>query len=110
MNEQDLFTEFEFIYSHHICDYIDPPSLNLLPTKFCSNCLVVYTKCWRRSNNGSRLCNACGLYEQSKGIARPFLLFNNYQQKQKRKRNKKKSVVHEVVLVHPEYKIIQVVE
>ncbi|OMJ15007.1 GATA type zinc finger protein asd-4 [Smittium culicis] len=38
-----------------------------LDPKMCTNCDTTYTPLWRRHNNGSRLCNACGLYLRNYG-------------------------------------------
>lgn len=37
----------------------------------CSNCATTRTPLWRRSPNGSTICNACGLYSKVRNIPRP---------------------------------------
>lgn len=36
-----------------------------------SNCGTDRTPLWRRSANGTTICNACGLYEKARNVARP---------------------------------------
>lgn len=36
-----------------------------------SNCRTTQTPLWRRSPNGSTICNACGLYQKARNISRP---------------------------------------
>ena len=36
-----------------------------------SNCRTTKTPLWRRSPNGSTICNACGLYQKARNISRP---------------------------------------
>lgn len=36
-----------------------------------SNCRTTQTPLWRRSPNGSTICNACGLYLKARNISRP---------------------------------------
>lgn len=40
-------------------------------TFLCSNCGTTQTPLWRRSPNGSTICNACGLYHKARNISRP---------------------------------------
>lgn len=40
--------------------------------KFCFNCLTTETPLWRRSEKGSNMCNACGLYYRNHGQHRPL--------------------------------------
>ena len=37
----------------------------------CTNCQTMTTSLWRRDNNGSPVCNACGLYFKMHGHQRP---------------------------------------
>ncbi|KAI1815152.1 hypothetical protein GGS20DRAFT_576332 [Poronia punctata] len=37
----------------------------------CSNCGTTRTPLWRRSPQGSTICNACGLYLKARNLARP---------------------------------------
>lgn len=37
----------------------------------CSNCGTTRTPLWRRSANGSTICNACGLYQKARNASRP---------------------------------------
>ncbi|KAG8788143.1 putative electron transfer flavoprotein subunit [Serendipita sp. 397] len=37
----------------------------------CANCGTEKTPLWRRSGDGSTICNACGLYEKNRRTARP---------------------------------------
>ncbi|KAL9124743.1 MAG: hypothetical protein Q9217_005962 [Psora testacea] len=37
----------------------------------CSNCGTHHTPLWRRSPNGSTICNACGLYLKARNTSRP---------------------------------------
>ncbi|KAJ2895129.1 putative siderophore regulation gata factor [Zalerion maritima] len=37
----------------------------------CSNCGTTQTPLWRRSPQGSTICNACGLYQKARNAARP---------------------------------------
>jgi GATA-binding protein 6 len=40
----------------------------------CSNCATTDTCFWRRNDDGTWLCNACGVYYRMKGISRPVIL------------------------------------
>ena len=40
----------------------------------CSNCAATETCFWRRNEDGTWLCNACGVYYRMKGVARPVIL------------------------------------
>ncbi|CAG8655602.1 9738_t:CDS:2, partial [Acaulospora colombiana] len=37
----------------------------------CSNCGTESTPLWRRNGDGNVICNACGLYEKTRGTSRP---------------------------------------
>ncbi|EJD41782.1 glucocorticoid receptor-like (DNA-binding domain), partial [Auricularia subglabra TFB-10046 SS5] len=37
----------------------------------CSNCRTTDTPLWRRGADGKSICNACGLYQKSRRMARP---------------------------------------
>ncbi|KAJ7219784.1 hypothetical protein C8J57DRAFT_1095160 [Mycena rebaudengoi] len=37
----------------------------------CDNCHTKATSVWRRGMMGERVCNACGVYERTRGIKRP---------------------------------------
>lgn len=51
------------------------PSPNPPPVSVsCSNCATTHTPLWRRSLEGSYLCNACGLYLKVHRSARPTQL------------------------------------
>ncbi|KAH8806672.1 hypothetical protein DL96DRAFT_1474425 [Flagelloscypha sp. PMI_526] len=43
----------------------------------CSHCQSRATSVWRRSKEGRRLCNACGLYLSLRGKERPLSLKKN---------------------------------
>ncbi|KAH6688054.1 siderophore regulation protein [Plectosphaerella plurivora] len=40
----------------------------------CSNCGTTQTPLWRRSPQGSTICNACGLYQKARNTSRPASL------------------------------------
>ncbi|KAI1721010.1 GATA zinc finger domain-containing protein [Ditylenchus destructor] len=45
--------------------------------KKCINCKTDNTSMWRRNDEGCTECNACQLYHQKNGVARPPQLFND---------------------------------
>ncbi|KAI9821761.1 MAG: putative electron transfer flavoprotein subunit [Pycnora praestabilis] len=49
------------------------PQTNVVPItgQVCSNCGTTRTPLWRRSPNGSTICNACGLYFKARNTSRP---------------------------------------
>lgn len=51
----------------------------------CSNCRTTVTTLWRRSPDGSPVCNACGLYQKLHGVARPPTMKKDSIQTRKRK-------------------------
>ncbi|KAL6719274.1 GATA type transcriptional activator of nitrogen-regulated proteins [Lecanora helva] len=48
----------------------NPPAFG----QICSNCGTTQTPLWRRSPNGSTICNACGLYLKARNTHRPTKL------------------------------------
>ncbi|CRK27620.1 hypothetical protein BN1708_014862 [Verticillium longisporum] len=40
----------------------------------CSNCGTTHTPLWRRSPQGTTICNACGLYQKARNASRPTSL------------------------------------
>ncbi|KAF7327191.1 Siderophore biosynthesis regulatory protein URBS1 [Mycena kentingensis (nom. inval.)] len=40
----------------------------------CTNCVTTVVTAWRRDSQGNRVCNACGVYEQKRGVPRPVHL------------------------------------
>ncbi|ORX47421.1 glucocorticoid receptor-like (DNA-binding domain) [Hesseltinella vesiculosa] len=59
----------------------------------CSNCGTTSTPLWRRSPQGSTICNACGLYLKARNTTRPYWL--------KRKANKRPLVYVSPVALAP---------
>ena len=55
-------------YVSHVIDTISNPKHWLYAN---SNCRTSKTPLWRRSPNGSTICNACGLYMKARNTARP---------------------------------------
>lgn len=51
-------------------DNLNPNNMDTRIIK-CSNCETIKTPLWRRSPNGSYLCNACGLYYKLHQSNRP---------------------------------------
>ncbi|KAG8834779.1 putative electron transfer flavoprotein subunit, partial [Serendipita sp. 399] len=47
-----------------------PSAATVAPLK-CANCGTEKTPLWRRSGDGSTICNACGLYEKNRRTPRP---------------------------------------
>ncbi|KAJ6552596.1 hypothetical protein DFH09DRAFT_988251, partial [Mycena vulgaris] len=39
----------------------------------CSNCGTRKTSTWRRDRAGEQVCNACGVYERTRGRTRPLV-------------------------------------
>ena len=50
----------------------------------CANCSTKVTPLWRRSENGERICNACGLYYKLHHVSRPFNLSSGVIRKRRR--------------------------
>jgi hypothetical protein len=50
----------------------------------CSNCHTTNTPLWRRDENGSTLCNACGLYQKMHHSARPISMKTDLPRKRQR--------------------------
>ncbi|KAH8596096.1 hypothetical protein B0O99DRAFT_593936 [Bisporella sp. PMI_857] len=48
-----------------------PQSDNVPSGQVCSNCSTTRTPLWRRSPQGSTICNACGLYWKARSTHRP---------------------------------------
>lgn len=44
------------------------------PQNICTNCKTTKTPLWRRSQSGTPLCNACGLFLKLHGVVRPLSL------------------------------------
>ena len=44
------------------------------PQNICTNCKTTKTPLWRRSQTGTPLCNACGLFLKLHGVVRPLSL------------------------------------
>ncbi|KAK9720532.1 hypothetical protein K7432_004112 [Basidiobolus ranarum] len=68
----------------------------------CSNCLTTTTSLWRRDEEGSPLCNACGLYLKLHHQKRPLSMKTNVIKKRQRyepgqgtKRSSKKNSQHD---------------
>lgn len=53
---------------------IDVPSTDVNTERRCTHCGATETPSWRRNNQGSLLCNACGLYERIHRVPRTFVL------------------------------------
>lgn len=54
----------------------------------CKNCLTTNTPLWRRDDNGSILCNACGLFLKLHGKSRPISLKTDIIKPRNRNNNK----------------------
>ena len=50
----------------------------------CANCGTTKTARWRISSNGENVCNACGIYERSRGVPRPREMLWRNQRRQDR--------------------------
>ncbi|KAI9358849.1 hypothetical protein BD770DRAFT_343633 [Pilaira anomala] len=55
-----------------------------IPLTICSNCGTDRTPLWRRDNEGSPLCNACGLYLKLHNEKRPLSMKTNVIKKRQR--------------------------
>lgn len=55
------------------------------PDVTCANCKTNKTSLWRRNNNGSPVCNACGLYAKLHNCQRPLTMRKDTVQTRKRK-------------------------
>ncbi|KAJ3377090.1 Transcription factor GATA-5 [Entophlyctis sp. JEL0112] len=51
----------------------------------CSHCSTAMTSVWRRSADGKRLCNACGVFAKAHGVLRPLELRKDVVYTRKRK-------------------------
>ena len=50
----------------------------------CANCGTTKTTRWRISPHGENVCNACGIYERSKGVPRPLETITRNKRRQDR--------------------------
>ena len=80
------------IYRNYMKNFLAP---NILAENFpvegafeedalCANCGTTVTPLWRRSENGERICNACGLYYKLHRVSRPVNLSSGVIRKRRR--------------------------
>ncbi|KAJ3345185.1 hypothetical protein HDU83_004307 [Entophlyctis luteolus] len=60
------------------------------PQRTCSHCSTSTTSVWRRSPDGKRLCNACGVFAKAHGVLRPLELRKDFVYTRKRKAGPKR--------------------